>query len=156
MTKTISNSKTCSKCSKICSSNYGSASHHCPAQEEREVGLKRLEWNGICCLGSSPLLLDGGHSLDVQYKKPPWPWASKVLGHNPSIRTSQNWVICQFNKLANHPATVGDSLPFRCNSFMNNIVITYLSVIRHANDIHLITYHCFHQTSHYSYQTQNT
>ena len=25
-----------------------------------------MEWNGICCLGSSPLLLDGGHSLDVQ------------------------------------------------------------------------------------------
>ena len=85
-------------------------------------------------------------TADISWKskKPPWPGVSKVLGYNPSIRTSQNWVICQFNKLANHPATVGDSLPFRCNSFMNNIVITYLSVIRHANDIHLITYHCFH------------
>ena len=25
-----------------------------------------MEWNGICCLSLSPLLLDGGHSLDVQ------------------------------------------------------------------------------------------
>ena len=77
------------------------------------------EWNGMEWFAWTlrPYCLTA--DISWKSKKPPWPGVSKVLGYNPSIRTSQNWVICQFNKLANHPATVGDSLPFRCNSFMN-------------------------------------